>query len=233
MYSVSPKRGESRRTLVPDPLAIRALTAACAPGNIAAMMQWKVADSPLSAEVGSDGLVHLKAGRTTFVVDSRDSTVVGWTEDVGGASTVETRFVDWQSAPIFQARFPRLGYTRSKQPKRPDFYTILVFGVPRTRPDLVASDFVWSKYADTMRDSKTGEVWGTDGQLVASDSPEPARQSPPAVFLADPKTVRANAADPSIPVLPASQSSVAIGLRIVGLVFLLLAGAWAIRKRLG
>lgn len=234
-YSVNPQHRDSVRTVVPSKLAIRGMSALYVPTGIPYLVKWKAESGAGRAEHGADGLIHLRLGDSEFLVEESDSTVVGWSElSPNGVETV-VRFVEWQSSPVTPARFPKLGYTKSRVSKdKPYYYTIVEFRAPTLRPELAKKDFEWWTYAPTATDSRTGVVYGpNDVQIATASLVQPPRPSaPPQAFQTDPKSVQANAEDPANPILPMRHNRAVVVLRVLGVVCLLLAMAWAIRKRM-
>jgi hypothetical protein len=233
-YSVSPGSRQSLRTRVPDRAALGGMGALYVPTAIPSLLAWRASEGETGTTPESlPGRVCVNTPHAKFTIDTSDYTVTGWSE--GDRSTMETTavFIEWQTSPVCAARFPKLGFTRASRKGKPDFYTVVDFRAPIKRSDLDASYFKLATYADTIRDDRTGEVFGSDGVKLASFDRDLSRpNSPPDVLREDPATRAANQRDPMAPVLPLRKWGFPATLRVVGIAALVLAAAWAIRRRI-
>jgi len=230
-YTINNAGGECQKTSIAQPYVSRGMSAKYVPTSIGYWVRWKASQGPPRLVMSDHRVVQIELSNTVFDIDPGDYTVLGWSSVESGFES-RVKFVEWQSSEVMKARFPKLAYSSTGRVGEKPFVVVVEFGRPSVRP-IPDEQFVWWTYADTARDMATGEVYGPgDVKLVVAPSAKRVPASSNAMKL-DKSSVEANSRDPLMPILPQTSGGLTVGLRVVGVVSVLIGIAWAIRKRMG
>lgn len=211
----------------PGETAVRAIAAPLVPpyGDQGLRLALESAHGIATLEDKGDEWVVV-AGPSEFRVRKGPARVSAWTRRENGAVQSRSRVVAWRTTEFMVAPFPELVLMEGTAASGAVQQTAIVFEAPRAEPNMDASAFRWTKYANIAVDMQTGDrlAMGDSGELVPAP-PEPPASRPPAGAAIEYRS------DSTGRVVPREGVSPRHWLLVAGVTSLVLAGALAIRRR--
>lgn len=185
-----------------------------------------------------DGNIVLRfpAEQREYHIDPRDYTILWMRSEADPDSPLMDVFLDLRRSSLMKARAATYRVRRvawKPGTGRDVFQIAMIFDPPKTGATLHPSEFRWQSYAEVAVRQTDGAIFNHDEQQIGIDeSVLGSRRRVRGGLELDPKSLARHSADPTQPVEVRRPAGVGTYLMAFGVTCLVLAGAWAIRRRM-
>lgn len=237
VHRVTPASARAQRhTMSRD--AVQSAPSEYVPSALAWSLRRRAAQEPAVLEHDTEGNIVLRfpAGKREYHIDPGDYTILWMRNDADPDAPLMDVFLDLRRTPLMKARAAtyRLRRVAWKPGTGHDLFQIAtIFDPPKVGAVLREAEFRWQSHADEAVRVSDGAIFDHEERQIGIDESvlKPRRRVRNAVEL-DQKSVARHAADPTEPVRVRRPAGAGTYLMAFGITCLLLAGAWAIRRRI-